>query len=284
MKVALLYFSGTGVTAKFATEIAKSFQKPNVVVDLIRIKSGLKVDLKKYDIIGIGAPTYSFRAPRLATKILRHLNFYKKPFFLFCTSGGMPGNTLWNLYKSVKKTGGFCLGSISGFGITNVRSWMPKLTNPKPKFWGLNHADCERAQQFGHIILARLKKIRILNSNEKNKKFIPKFQILTSIWSIFFTWRWEMASTVGLKYYDKTKCTKCGLCSTKICPSGAITLTSSNTPKFNEFKCVGCNGCVNLCPVSAIWSIRSKNHHPYDLYNRFIIHFDEQYIEKHQII
>ncbi|MHA1696109.1 MAG: hypothetical protein ACTSUG_12640 [Candidatus Helarchaeota archaeon] len=67
----------------------------------------------------------------------------------------------------------------------------------------------------------------------------------------------------------------------KICSIGAITLTSSNTPKFNEFKCVG---CVNLCPFSAIWSIRSKNHHPYDLYNQFIINFDGQYIEKHQII
>ena len=280
MKVVLLYFSGTGVTAKFASEIAKSFQMHNCIVDLVRIKSGLKVDLKDYDIIGIGVPTYSFRAPRLTTKILNHLNFQKKPYFLFCTSGGMPGNTLWNLYKSVKRTGGICLGSISGIGITNLRSWMPKLTDPKPKFWGLNHADCERAQQFGNLLLDRLKKINKLNSNENNKMWIPKFQILTSIWSIFFTWRWEMASTVGFKYFDKIKCTKCGLCSTKICPSGAITLTSLNTPKFNEFKCVGCNGCVNLCPVSAIWSIRSKKHHPYDFYNKFIINVDKKSLEK----
>ncbi len=281
MKVALLYFSGTGITANFATEIAKSFQMQNIVVDLIRIKSGLKVDLKKYAIIGIGSPTYSFRAPRLATQILRHLNFQKKPFFLFCTSGGMPGNTLWNLYKSVKRTSGYCLGSISGVGITNLRTWMPKLTNPKPKFWGLNHLDCERAQQFGNLILDRLKEINNLNSLKENKKWIPKFQILTSIWSIFFTWRWEMASTVGLKHVDKNKCTMCGLCATKICPSGAITLTSSKTPKFNEWKCVGCNGCVNLCPVSAIWSIRSKNHHPYDLHYQLIVSVDKTSIEKH---
>ena len=275
MKVALLYFSGTGITAKFATEIAKSFQMQKIIVDLIRMKSGLTVDLTKYDIIGIGSPTYSFRAPRLVTRILRKLNFAKKPFFVFCTSGGMPGNTLWNLYKSVNRTGGFCLGSISGFGITNVRSWMPKLTSPKPEFWGLNHGDCERAQRFGNIILDRLKEINNLNSIEKNKKWIPKFQIITLIWSIFFTWRWEMALTVGIKHVDKSICTMCGLCATNICPSGAITLTSSNTPKFNEWRCVGCNGCVNLCPVSAIWSISSKNHHPYDRYNQFINNFDK---------
>ena len=194
MEVALLYFSGTGITAKFATEIAKGFQKQNIIVDLIRIKSGLIVDLTKYDIIGIGSPAYSFRAPRLVTRILRKLKFAKKPFFVFCTNGGMPGNTLWNLYKSVKRTGGFCLGFISGLGITNVRSWMPKLTSPKPTYWGLNHGDCKRAQQFGDIILNRLEKINNSNSLEDNKKWIPKFQIITSIWSIFFTWRWEMAN------------------------------------------------------------------------------------------
>lgn len=275
MNGALLYFSGTGITASFASEIAKGFKLKNNNVDLIRIKSGLKLDLTKYDIIGIGSPTYSFRAPRLVTKILRQLNFAKKPFFVFCTSGGMPGNTLWNLYKIVKRTGGFCLGSISGTGITNVRSWMPKLTSPKPTVWGLNHRDCERARQFGTIILDRLEEINNLSSIEKNKKWIPKFQIISSIWSIFFTWRWEMALTVGIKHVDKSICTMCGLCASNICPSGSITLTSSKTPIFNEWKCVGCNGCVNLCPVSAIWSLSSKNHHPYDRYNQFIINFDK---------
>ena len=273
MKVIILYFSGTGVTAKFATEIAKSFQMQNCVVDLVRIKSGLRVDLKNYDIIGVGAPTYSFRAPRLATRILRYLNFQKKPYFLFCTSGGMPGNTLWNLYKSVKRTGSICLGSISEIGITNLRSWMPKLSNPKPQFWGLNHRDCEQAQQFVKIIMNRLEKSNNLNSFSEIKKWTPKFQIIISIWSIFFTWRWETALTVGLKYVDKSKCTLCGICATIICPSGAITLSNSKIPKFNEWKCVGCNGCVNLCPVSAIWSIRTKNHHPYDFYNKSIIIF-----------
>ncbi|QEE14520.1 EFR1 family ferrodoxin [Promethearchaeum syntrophicum] len=274
MKVALLFFSGTGITANFATEIAKGFQYHKNVVDLIRIKSDLQVDLTKYDIVGIGSQTYSFRAPRLVTRILHHQDFQKKPFFLFCTSGGMPGNTLWNLYKSVKRTGGYCLGFIDGIGITNIRSWMPKLSSPKPKFWGLNHGDCEQAQQFGNLILDRLEKIKNLSSFSKNKKWIPNFQIVTSIWSIFFTWRWEMALTVGLKHVDKSKCKMCGLCATTICPSGAITLTVSKIPKFNEWKCVGCNGCVNLCPTTAIWSIRSKNHHPYDHYNKSIINFD----------
>ena len=275
MKVVLLYFSGTGVTAKFASEIAKSFQMYDCVVDLVRIKNGLKVNLKKYDIIGIGAPTYSFRAPRLATKILSHLDFTNKPFFLFCTSGGMPGNTLWNLFKSVKRTGGFCLGSLSGIGITNLRSWMPNLTSPKTNKWGLNSLDCKRAQQFGKIIIDRLKKINKMNTHENIKKWIPNSQIAYSIWSIFFTWSWEMALTVGLKHVDKTKCTKCGLCAITICPSGAITLSNSKIPKFNEWICVGCNGCVNLCPVSAIWSIRTKNHHPYDFYNKSIIIFEK---------
>ncbi len=277
MKIALLFFSGTGITASFATEIANGFQLQDGVVDLIRIKSGSVVDFTQYDIIGIGSPTYSFRAPRLVTRKLNSLNFQKKPFFLFVTSGGMPGNTSWNLYKSVARTGGTCLGFIDGIGITNVRSWMPKLSSSKPDFCGLNSVDCNRAQQFGHFIMGRLEQITSDGTNKKSK-WVPKFQILTSLWSLFFTWRWQMALTVGLKHVDKTKCTMCGLCATKICPSGAITLTRSNFPQFNEWKCVGCNGCVNLCPESAIWSLRSKNHHPYDRYSRFILKIAPHFI------
>ena len=282
LKIALLYFSGTGITAKFAMEIAKSFQMNDAIVDLIRLKVGLTVNLTQYDLIGVGSPTYSFRAPRLTTQILCQLNFKKRPFFLFCTSGGMPGNTLWNLYKSVEQTGGCCLGFLSGVGITNVRSWMPKISGQKPNFYGLNPMDCERALQFGKIIFDRLNEVThactLDYENSKCKQWIPPYTIINSIWALLFTWRWQMALTVGLKHVDKSKCTMCGLCATKICPSGAITLSSLNLPTFNEWKCVGCNGCVNLCPETAIWSIRSRNHYPYDLYNRFILNSEKKKI------
>ncbi len=102
MKVGLLYFSGTGATALIAGMIGTKLQKSGHVIELVRIKRNRQLDLQSYDLIGIGSPTYSFRAPRIVTNILRHSKLNKIPFFVFCTSGGMPGNTLRNLYDAVK--------------------------------------------------------------------------------------------------------------------------------------------------------------------------------------
>ncbi|MHA1901167.1 MAG: EFR1 family ferrodoxin [Promethearchaeota archaeon] len=268
MNVLLFFFSGTGITAKIAYDLADNFRTQNHSVTLHRLKYNNdlndKYQINEYDLIGIGAPTYSFRAPRLVTKILNKTDFKGKPFFLFCSSGGMPGNTIWNLFRCVQKSGGDFLGDFSFSGITNLRSWMPLKTFPKSKSYGCTSPKYQ-VQKFSKKILEKL--------NEQNKipvkKPIPN--LINSIWSIFFTWRWQMAFTAGIKHVDKSKCTKCGLCATKICSSRAISLNSSKYPKFNEFRCVGCNGCLNLCPSDAIWSHSSKKHHQYDQYKEMIL-------------
>ena len=114
----------------------------------------------------------------------------------------------------------------------------------------------------------------ILNNLEYEKEVIPKQHIGLSFWSAFLTWRWQMGLTAGIKQVDKKKCTKCGLCVNEICPSGAITWDAEGFPKIRERICVGCNGCVNLCPVDAIWALSSKNNHQYDAFRKFIIGFN----------
>jgi Fe-S-cluster-containing hydrogenase component 2 len=80
-----------------------------------------------------------------------------------------------------------------------------------------------------------------------------------------------MALTTGFKRVDKEKCTKCKLCAENICPSGAISMGDNNFPKIREIKCVGCQGCVNLCPEDAIWSYSTRNHVQYDYYKEYIL-------------
>jgi Pyruvate/2-oxoacid:ferredoxin oxidoreductase delta subunit/flavodoxin len=271
MKIALLYFSGTGITAKYATDIASGFIKANHTVNLLRIKRGAKFNLAQYDIIGVGAPAYSYRAPRIVTRFLRKLDFHRKPFFVFSTSGGVPGNTLWNLYKAIYRKAGVFLGSIEGFGITNIRSWMPKISDTKQKLGGLTNHDCEMAQEFSEKVLDRLTRWKRIPNKMEMRSLIPDSNLWYYIWAGFFTWRFEMAFYVGFKLLDKEKCNSCKLCATKICPSGAITLKRNDMPRFNEFRCVGCSGCVNLCPKDAIWTFRSKNHRQYDLYKDYIL-------------
>ena len=271
MKIALLYFTGTGVTAKYADDITKGFLEEKHSVDKFRLKKGVDIDLSNYDIIGIGSPAYSFRIPWLVTRLLRKIDFEKKPFFVFCTSGGMPGNALWNLYVDVKRTGGKCIGDASVFGTTNLRSWMPKTSDKNHKLWGINDGDIKYAKHFASIIINNFNELQNNPSRKFIRSMIPRPSVLTILWTSLFTWRWMMACTVGRKIVDKDKCNNCGLCETKICSSRAITLTSDGYPKFNEFRCIGCNGCVNLCPEDAIWSNVTKNHIQYNLYKEYVL-------------
>jgi Pyruvate/2-oxoacid:ferredoxin oxidoreductase delta subunit len=271
MKIALLYFSGTGVTAKYASDIASGFIKANHTVDLLRIKRGAKFNLTPYDLYGVGAPAYSYRAPRIVTRFLRKLDFHKRPFFVFSTSGAVPGNTLWNLYKAVYRKAGVFLGAIEGYGTTNIRSWMPKKTDTNQRLTGLTKHDCEMAITFADTVLDRLTRWKESLDKVEMKSLIPNSNLLFYIWGGFLTWRFMMASYIGIKFVDKEKCTSCKLCANKICPSKAITLNKRDMPRINEFLCVGCSGCLNLCPEDAIWTFRSRDHVQYDLYKDYIL-------------
>lgn len=270
MKCAFVYFSGTGITPKFASEIAKGMRtQENATFDFLRVKKGELFDLATYDLMGIGAPAYSLRAPRLMTKLLRTMDFHRKPFFVFATYNTMPGNTLWNLYRAVKKRAGTCLGYLQGSITVNIRAWNPKKSSGK-QLKKLTEAVKNQARTFGKKLLERYQEWALNKERQQKAEWIPPKKLLLVIWAAFLTWNWQMMLTVGFKRVDEKKCTRCGLCATKICPSKAIRLTNDKLPTFVERKCVGCNGCVNLCPEDAIWTYKTRNRLPYDLYKEFI--------------
>ena len=266
MKICLLYFSGTGATANLSDIFKKHIEELGHTVDLIRIKHNTIFEPVNYDLFGLGAPVYSYRAPRMVTRFLSKLNFNKKPFFVFSSTGGQKGNIHWNLYKSVRETAGMCLGEFSAAITTNIRSWMPNKRRIMPNY-SISGYDENRALEFVH---------EIFNNLQYEVEIIPKRKILLSIYTSLLSSRWMMGMTAGFKQVDKEKCTKCGLCAKEICPSGAITLDPNGHPKFREISCVGCNGCVNLCPVDAIWSSKSKNHHQYNAFRKYIIGFNKK--------
>ncbi|NHJ86335.1 MAG: hypothetical protein FK734_12800 [Asgard group archaeon] len=271
MRCAFVYFSSTGITPKFASEIAIGInENEESTFDYIRIKKDLSCNFADYDLIGIGAPSYSLRAPRLTTKILRKMDFQKKTFFVFATYNTMVGNTLWNIYRAVQRTAGYCLGFIKGSITVNIRAWKAKKNSGK-KMKEMTEEVKNQAKEFGKLIVERYKLIKTNPLQKQIHEWKPSTKILLIIWAAIFTWRWEMLLTVGFKRVDKQICTKCGLCATQICPSNAIKLTEDKTPKFIEFYCVGCNGCVNLCPSDAIWTYQTRNRQAYDVYKNYIL-------------
>ena len=60
---------------------------------------------------------------------------------------------------------------------------------------------------------------------------------------------WEIEPIIA--YVDPSRCTKCGVCTTK-CPYGAITLEEGQPAVVTPAKCHGCGTCVADCPSHAI--------------------------------
>ncbi len=50
-----------------------------------------------------GTPVWVWNPPKIFLKFIKNLSFLGKPYFVYCTCGGSPGNTQWELYKSRKK-------------------------------------------------------------------------------------------------------------------------------------------------------------------------------------
>ena len=113
MRIAIVYFSGTGTTAYFATEIATGFREAGHEVQLFRFNQIQSKALMDYDLIGFGTPTYCWHAVRKFDTFLKTGPVDQKPYFLFCTCGGQPGNTIWDMYMTLKRRAWIYMGPLS---------------------------------------------------------------------------------------------------------------------------------------------------------------------------
>jgi len=172
------------------------------------------------------------------------------------------------MYQVLQKKHGIYLGGIVGKGPNNIRAWRPNLTEALPSYDGIRDADLGLARDFSTVILKQLDEIVVKHTKSPEKEY-PN--VICSILTPFISQRWEMAWVEGVKQVDLEKCTACGLCAKKICPSGAITLDGQNHPVFNQKICIGCSGCVSLCPTLAIWTKKGINKHPYTVYAKYVL-------------
>jgi Pyruvate/2-oxoacid:ferredoxin oxidoreductase delta subunit len=186
----------------------------------------------------------------------------------------MAGNTLWNIYNAIKKTAGICLGYIQGSIAVNIRAWLPNKGS-KQTIKKISLKTIEQARIFGQKVYTSYQQLTSANKIENDLEKKPPKKFLLFFWWLFLTWNWQMMLTVGFKKVDKSKCIQCGLCVERICPSKAIKMDQDYYPKIIEFYCIGCNGCVNLCPTEAIRTRKTKGKKKYDFYKEFI--FDEKY-------
>ena len=77
MKIAIVYFSGTGNTEKVLKEFESFFKIQNNEVKMIKIESGeyIPTDI---DILIIGYPVHAFNAPKIVLDYFNNISFLKK--------------------------------------------------------------------------------------------------------------------------------------------------------------------------------------------------------------
>ena len=259
LKVGLLYFSGTGLTAELARRIAAEFERLGSAVELRRFTAGMQEpDFERYDLLGFGVPAYSLYAPRIFLRYLRTLNGPEgMPYILFTTAHSMPGIAAAAMDRILLKKG-FRRAApvIEGGGINNIRAWRPKLDKPREQ-------DVFRVPSDLPELIGSAAKAAKTAAEDRDIQPLSAGPAML-LFSRLFTYRWQMAAVEGLrKKIDRERCSKCGLCWEKICPSGAIIRGTHGFPDIIHRKCAGCSGCVNLCPADAVYTRLNRNRQPF---------------------
>lgn len=301
MRILLYFFSGTGITAYTAAVLAEHFRRSGQQVDLIRYKREAPVpDTKEYDLVGIGAPAYAYYPPRGFLSSMKTFSSANLPFFLFVTSHSAPGITAERLYRVMSRKGYRYFGPVfETKGINNIRSWRAKevggYTTSRPVPSGGGSASVSPggqetlyftrpAEQWICELLAKLTDwaAGVEGADEhgtagegrgNRKDDSVKFRLGLYLFTRLFSYRWQMAVVEGIrKRIDEKRCTGCGLCVRKICPSGALCFDEEKpVPVIRHNLCVGCSGCLNLCPEGAVITTMSRKRKPYTGTKEYIL-------------
>ncbi|MDR3598194.1 EFR1 family ferrodoxin [Clostridium sp.] len=238
--VVIYYFSGTGNTEIVANKVSEELSNYEYNVTVIRIeevlKNKLKIDLEKYDLVGIGCQVIGFGIPNIVRDFISFLPKVKyKKVFIFRTAGGVaPIN--YNASKPmIRKLSrkGYEVFYERVFSISS--NWIAKFDDKITK----------------QLYEATAKKVAIMCSDViHGEKRILKTSIGLRVFmeGVMFITPW-MFSFIGKDLRVNEACSHCGLC-IQNCPAKNI-YEKSGKIKF-RLSCNSCMRCVYSCPKSAI--------------------------------
>ncbi|AZV57870.1 EFR1 family ferrodoxin [Clostridium sp. AWRP] len=238
--VVIYYFSGTGNTEIVANMIKEGFFNYQYNVTVIRIedvlKNNLKIDLEKYDLVGIGCQVIGFGTPNIVRHFIKLLPKQKyKKTFIFRTAGGVtPIN--YNASKPIIRK-----LSRKGYKVFYERlfsigsNWMNKFDDEIIK--QLYAATAKKADIMCQEVIHGKK--RTLKTGIGLKVLMEGMMFIIS----------RIIFLLGKDLKVNENCSHCGLC-IKNCPAENI---YEKNEKINfRLSCNGCMRCVYSCPKSAI--------------------------------
>ncbi|MHA1438638.1 MAG: EFR1 family ferrodoxin [Promethearchaeota archaeon] len=239
MKIALIYFSATGNTSKFALFFKKELTQLNVKIDLFDITSyksrQKELNLEKYDAFIFGFPIYAWQAPKVVIKWLKKINGKNKNCSVFFTYGGVStGAAHYNISQILKG---------QNFNLIATAEFICKHTYSIGG-WGLmedrpNQEDFNIATQFIKIIYNKF------IGKENNFLKLKNPNISTETLK-----RIEIIAKKGIPppSRDGKDCSLCRKCE-ELCPTNAMNADSGNP---DENLCIRCFRCIVICPDKAL--------------------------------
>ncbi|TFG05492.1 MAG: hypothetical protein EU536_01950 [Promethearchaeota archaeon] len=256
----IFYFSQSGNTMKYAKKIQEGLNFGQNTCSLIRLQKSKtdiefikKFNFSNYQLIGIGTPVYYFKPPFHILDILRALPpLDNKLGFLFCTSGGNPGATLFKMKQITDQKGLKIIDGNDQFIGLDKHQLYRDFNYTLPSSVGHpTEEDLEAAYQFGVQLI--------------EKALSPNPSEMLGFWRKDSAFA-KMTSFQGLNEHfpkfvlNQEKCIQCGKCS-EICPVDAIILNPY--PQWIK-KCNRCYLCEIWCSEGAIecnwdWQVEIMN-------------------------
>lgn len=253
MRACLIYFSQTGNTRLVAEAIQEALASTSGFCAIYRLEETDPAELVRYDLVGLGCPAFYFREPINVRSFLLEIprqetNGRPKPFFVFVTHGGTPGDVFSRIKRLAAGRG---LATIGAFGCLGVDTFPP-------------YADRRPLIAQGHPDSADLQKARIFAADMARRaayflkaEAYPETRVPGSLATRFAS---GLFSSRGLRFMerygllphkkvDDRLCVRCGLC-VQACPQGIIRM--KGLPAISPKGCIYCYHCHRTCPQAAI--------------------------------
>lgn len=242
----ILYFSQGGTTTQVAESIAAGLLVGGYQVYLYDMQVGQPPDPRGYDLLGIGSPTYYFRAPFSVLDCVHALpDLDGLPAFVFVLYGALGGDAGNDIRRALAGKNASDVGYLRCCGADYYLPYLKQgyLFSPGHP----TGQELAEAESFGRQIAVRVKGEDYTAAAEDRPP--------AAIYRLerFLVHRW-LAEQVYSRLFrvDRDRCTACGLC-VQECPTGNIAEDSEGVPVWGR-NCLLCLYCEMNCPAEAVSS------------------------------
>lgn len=244
----VIYYSQTGNTKRIAEAITAGMKKAIEECNMKTLKEVTAEDLTRYDLIGLGYPTWSSKEPpNVRAFIEQTIALEGKHIFIFSTHGARPAGLISSIVPLLRQKGLTVIGFKDWYGSV----WLPHMPKPYVTDGHPDEIDLREAFQFGKETAELSVRIRTgentlvpVLTEESDEKVHGKREEAPAE---FRNARLEAKRSMRI---DLEKCVGCNLC-VENCPVNAIDFGVS-PPIFKIDICIPCWYCEQICPTGAI--------------------------------